>query len=396
MASTSRPAKPRDILFVGHFRHPPNADGALWFAREVWPRVRDANWRARLVIAGAEPPDEITQLAHDPTVRVTGFMPDLAPLWRDCAAFVAPIRRGSGTRVKILEAMAAGAPVIATSVGIEGIGAVPGEHFLLADDPSAFADACLRLLAKAAERDRLAAAARRLVERRHDWDAIAAQLDEAWRRLSPKRIAVSRTVIPSGAAGKPESRNPLPDLMDGKGFIRSAPTPAGRSGRNGADRASDSVRNALLVQTCNPDLFAHVIRDARRRFPHARLTVLRQRGMAAHLSPDLPVDEWLDNPSAGRAAFARRLRRRGFDSACYVESGEPGFWKLKLLPWFGAPSAVFVYDRNAEATALNPATLAARLLGDWAAAPSLLTPRRIAAPAILWQCWRFYRRRISH
>jgi GT2 family glycosyltransferase/glycosyltransferase involved in cell wall biosynthesis/SAM-dependent methyltransferase len=180
----ARPDDAREILFVGNFRHPPNGDGVIWFAQNVWPRVRDANWRARLLIAGASPPPEVQALAQDPSVEVRGYVPDLTPLWERCAAFVAPIRIGSGTRVKILEAMAAGAPVVSTRIGIEGIAATAGEDFLPADDPADFADACLRLLRDAALRSRLAVQARRLVERRYDWDAIADRLDAVWRELA--------------------------------------------------------------------------------------------------------------------------------------------------------------------------------------------------------------------
>ncbi|NLH47590.1 MAG: glycosyltransferase [Myxococcales bacterium] len=171
----------RELLFVGNFRHPPNADGISWFAREVWPRVRDAEWSARLIVAGADPPAEVRRLANDPTIRVTGFVADLRPLWAECAGFIAPIRRGSGTRLKILEAMAAGAPVISTTVGSEGLAVENGRHLLLADDPADFARACLRLLHEPETAARLAGEARRLVEMKYDWDAIAAQLARTWR-----------------------------------------------------------------------------------------------------------------------------------------------------------------------------------------------------------------------
>ena len=179
-----RVERPREVLFVGHFRHPPNVESVTWFAANVWPRVRDANWRARLLIAGAQPPPVVEALGHDPTITVTGFVPDLTPLYQQAACFVVPVRRGSGTRLKILEAMAAGVPVLSTKIGAEGIKANDGEHLLLADEPEEMAHACLRLLAEAELRDRLAANARALVEREYDWGIIADRLDAAWREVT--------------------------------------------------------------------------------------------------------------------------------------------------------------------------------------------------------------------
>ncbi|HPQ70672.1 MAG TPA: glycosyltransferase [bacterium] len=183
IAFQPRPPRAHEVLFVGHFRHTPNVDGIVWFAREVWPRIRDAHWPARLLIAGAAPPPRVQALAHDPTIQVLGFVDDLSPLYRRAACFVTPIRRGSGTRLKIIEAMAAGTPVLSTAVGAEGLNARHDEHLLLADDPEALAAHCLRLLNDHALGERLALAARQLVEREYNWEAIADRLEAAWREV---------------------------------------------------------------------------------------------------------------------------------------------------------------------------------------------------------------------
>jgi len=183
IAFQPRVEHPHEVMFVGHFRHTPNVEGVCWFAQHVWPRVRDAEWRARLLVVGAAPPPEVEALAHDPTISVTGFVDDLSPLYARVACFIAPIRRGSGTRLKIIEAMAAGVPVLSTSVGVEGLDVVDGQHALIADQPESAAAACLRLLREAELRDALAKNARALVEKKYNWDAIAERLDAAWHEV---------------------------------------------------------------------------------------------------------------------------------------------------------------------------------------------------------------------
>ena len=105
-------------------------------------------------------------------MRLTGFVEDVRIPVAEAAVAVAPIRQAGGARLKILEAMALGTPAVATTKGAEGLDVVAGQHLLRADDPQRFADAVLRLLADAAQRARLAAAARRLVEERYDWETI--------------------------------------------------------------------------------------------------------------------------------------------------------------------------------------------------------------------------------
>jgi len=183
LAFAPRPKDARDVLFVGNFRHPPNRTGILWFARHVWPLVREANRRARLVIAGGHPPADVRRLAHDPTITVTGLVEDLQPLWRRAAVFIAPILQGSGTRLKILEAMAVGAPVVSTTLGLEGLAVRSGKEVLAADRPADFAAACLTCLTDAERRAALAGAARELVATRYDWDRIADKLEQTWREL---------------------------------------------------------------------------------------------------------------------------------------------------------------------------------------------------------------------
>ena len=136
------------ILFIASFKYRRvNVEAALWFYREVFTLVRKEVPEARFIIAGYGPPEELTCLAQsDLQVSVTGFVDDLDRCYKEAAVFVAPILTGGGIIVKILDALAAGTPVVSTTFGNEGIGAVPGHDLLVADTPKAFAAAVVRFL----------------------------------------------------------------------------------------------------------------------------------------------------------------------------------------------------------------------------------------------------------
>jgi glycosyltransferase involved in cell wall biosynthesis len=167
---------PATLLFVGFFRHDPNVEAAEWFSRAVLPRIRATLPDARFQVVGAYPPESVRRLADDPAVEVTGRVDGIAPHYQRAGVFVAPILQGSGTRLKILEAMASGCPVVATTIGAEGLGATDGRELLIADDAAAMVDAILRLRRDPALGAALAARARAFVEERFGWDAIATHL----------------------------------------------------------------------------------------------------------------------------------------------------------------------------------------------------------------------------
>jgi glycosyltransferase involved in cell wall biosynthesis len=172
------------ILHVGTMFYPPNADAVRWFVTEVFDRVRAAVPEARFVIVGARPPADILAL-HDAGrgIEVRGYVEDIRPLLEEAMATVVPTRAGSGMRVKILEAMAQGLPVVTTTVGAEGIEVVPGTHLLIADDPAAFADATVRVLTDAPMRQQLREHARARAAERYDWDVTGAMVCALYERL---------------------------------------------------------------------------------------------------------------------------------------------------------------------------------------------------------------------
>ena len=163
------------VLFVGNYLHPPNVEGALWLAREVWPLVRRLHPGARLTLAGRAPPPAIQALAAA-DVRVPGTLGELRPLYARASLVAAPIFWGSGVRIKILEALAYGLPLVTTALAAEGIDLRQGESALFAEQPSEFATAITRLLDDAALRVRLGVAGRALVERDYDAQQIGARL----------------------------------------------------------------------------------------------------------------------------------------------------------------------------------------------------------------------------
>ncbi len=167
----SVPATPT-FVFVGAMFYEPNVDAVHYFMESIYPAVRHALPRARFVIVGRDPTPAVMALHDNASVTVTGTVPDVAPFLRSASAMVVPLRYGSGTRIKILEAMAHRVPVISTSVGAEGLDVVSGEHLILADDAGTFAAACVRVARETPLATRLAAHGHRLVEGRYQWSHI--------------------------------------------------------------------------------------------------------------------------------------------------------------------------------------------------------------------------------
>src|SRR4029077_15495129 len=138
----------------------------------IWPRIAAAHPQARWKIIGGRPPSSLLALAG-PRVELTGFVSDLRPALAAAATVVVPLRLGSGTRLKIVEAMAMGKAIVSTTLGAEGIEAVPGRDILIEDEPAAFANAVGRLLAEPGLAARIGQSARRLAVDRYSWSGAA-------------------------------------------------------------------------------------------------------------------------------------------------------------------------------------------------------------------------------
>jgi sugar transferase (PEP-CTERM/EpsH1 system associated) len=169
------------LLFAGVMDYPPNAEGAIFFARSVLPRIRSSLPDVRFLVVGHSPAPSVRALGQEPGIEVTAYVPDILPYYRRSRIVVVPLRAGGGTRLKILEAMALGRAVVSTSAGCAGLEVCHGVHLLVADDPRQFADCVLRVLKDNSLRAELTANARRLVEQHYDWAALGKRLNEAHR-----------------------------------------------------------------------------------------------------------------------------------------------------------------------------------------------------------------------
>lgn len=163
------PPLPNRIIFTGSMTFAPNYEGAQWFIHEVYPQIRENIPGACLAITGDHAG---LKLPNADGVTLTGYVEDVRPLIAGSTCSVVPILQGGGTRLKILEAMALGAPVVATSKGAEGLDVQDGVHLLVADQPASFATAVTRILKEPELHRHLAQNARELVKNRYDWKSV--------------------------------------------------------------------------------------------------------------------------------------------------------------------------------------------------------------------------------
>ena len=163
------------LLYNGALTYGANLDAVRYYVDRIYPVLRSRLPGVRLLVTGRTDGVDLTGISDCPGVELTGYVQDIRDVLKSSAACVVPLREGGGSRLKILEAMAAGVPVVSTSMGAEGIEAVSGEHLLIADTPEAFANAIARVLGDHAFRDSLRSAARSLVEQYYSWESIGAE-----------------------------------------------------------------------------------------------------------------------------------------------------------------------------------------------------------------------------
>ena len=175
----------RALVFTGTMDFRPNVDAVLWFARKVLPGVQAEVPEAHFFVVGQRPHRWLDGLRGDPAVTLTGWVEDARPYIAQAAVYVAPLRIGGGTRLKLLEAMATGKPVVATRLGAEGYPVTHGRELLLADTAVDFAAAVVALLRAPERRAELGRVARAFVEQHYDWRTIVPRVEAAYQMRQP-------------------------------------------------------------------------------------------------------------------------------------------------------------------------------------------------------------------
>jgi glycosyltransferase involved in cell wall biosynthesis len=176
--------EPATVIFSGKMSYHANVTAVQRFVREIYPIIRRAQHDVRLRIVGSDPTRAVRDLAQDPTITVTGFVPDLRDVIGTATVAICPVTVKAGTQYKILEAMAMELPVVSTTLGLEGLGAEPERDLLVADGAADFAQRVCALLADAQLRKRLGQAGRQYVETHHRWDDAARKLERLYQEAT--------------------------------------------------------------------------------------------------------------------------------------------------------------------------------------------------------------------
>jgi polysaccharide biosynthesis protein PslH len=173
-----------NLVFTGSMDWLANQDAMQWFVRDIFPLIRQEIPNVVFSIVGRNPPPEIQKLGQLPGIHVTGTVNDIRPFVRSSKVFVVPLRIGSGTRLKLLEAMAMGKAVVSTTIGAEGLPVEHDRNIILADDARRFADEVVSLLRESAKREHLETQARSMVERNHSWAKVGRVFNEICNRAA--------------------------------------------------------------------------------------------------------------------------------------------------------------------------------------------------------------------
>jgi glycosyltransferase involved in cell wall biosynthesis len=171
-----------DLVFSGKMDYRPNIDAVLWFADNIWPLIKEKRPKTTWAVVGQKPHARLDRVAELDGVKVTGWVEEVRPYLAGASVFIMPFRMGSGTRLKLIEAMAAGRAIVSTEIGAEGFPITDKKELLLADDPSKFAYSVLTLLSSNDMKRRLGIKAAEFA-RLYDWRVVVPRFDQVYAQL---------------------------------------------------------------------------------------------------------------------------------------------------------------------------------------------------------------------
>jgi len=192
-ASNSAEGQPQSLVFVGSMNYHANVEGVLYFVERIWPELRRDFPQITLTLVGSSPTPAILALAGRPGIEVTGTVPDTKPYYSRASVAIVPLLTGGGTRLKILEAMAAGVPVLSTRLGAEGLGASPGEDIVIAETEAEWLTSLRRLLTDAPYAGSVAEKGLHLVHEKYDWRIPGETLARLYQNLIGDKCGVERS-----------------------------------------------------------------------------------------------------------------------------------------------------------------------------------------------------------
>jgi len=173
----------KSLLFVGSMDYEPNEDAVRYFCKDVFPLLKKDIPEIKLTVVGKNPPTDLQKLSENPDIIITGHVDDILPFYQKAVLSVVPLRSGGGTRLKILEAMATGTPIVSTAIGCEGLDVVDNKNIMIANTPEEFANKIIHLVSNEDAWNKVALEGRKLVEEMYDWELIACSLQDVYKRL---------------------------------------------------------------------------------------------------------------------------------------------------------------------------------------------------------------------
>jgi glycosyltransferase involved in cell wall biosynthesis len=181
----ARPEIPARVVFSGSMDWHPNEDAVIYFGETILPKIRANIPETSFAVVGRNPSQNLCAAAERLGMIVTGTVDDVRPYLNEASVYVVPLRAGSGTRMKIFEALGMAKPVVSTTVGAEGLALTPGTEFIAADEPQEFAEAVVSLLRDAERRKALGQAGRSLVVERYSWEQVAREFEAQCEVVAP-------------------------------------------------------------------------------------------------------------------------------------------------------------------------------------------------------------------